>query len=180
MAAKGSKIRAGMMLSEFIRKISQEETEFVKGESGDDKMATKAEALARVVWDMALGWVEEVDVFKDGAKVGVAKKKHPPAQWAINLVYDRAEGKAAQAGDTGEKKSDVSDRISQRTKDRVNKLAEATGNAGTSTVKPPPPQRVIPRHPARMERPDHGAQGSQEGCKPALGLAKESPEGGIE
>ena len=51
--------KAGQLLSQFIRSIALEETELIKGADGEDQMASKAEALARLMWQRALGYVEQ-------------------------------------------------------------------------------------------------------------------------
>jgi len=142
--------RANQMLSDLVREIASEQTEVAKGGTPEqDRVMTKAEALARVIWDMALGWKEEEDLIRDGQVVGKRVKTYPPAQWAISLVYDRAEGKAAQAGDSGTTNPTVAERITDRTKNCLNKLAEAADDdVANRTV---PPIRGIPRHPKRED-----------------------------
>ena len=157
--AKGNKNRAEQVLSGFIREMANEPME--------DGQKTRAEALAEIVWRLALGWTETLP---DGTI-----KMWPPAKWAIDLVYERAEGKAAQVGgDDGGKARDPAEKISQQMRDRINKLAEVSSAGSTKpkpVTKPAPPERKIPHHPGRMDVPHNGAQGPQTGCKSASELA---------
>jgi hypothetical protein len=85
-----SKAKAGRMLSQFIRKIAEEETEFLPGEgSDDDRMLTKAEMLARKMWRMALGYKELVLV-EDGASKTI---EHAPDLKMATILMDRMEGR---------------------------------------------------------------------------------------
>ena len=66
---RGHKTKAGKLLSSFIRAISEEQTEFIKADGGgEDRMATKAEALARIMWKEALGYEVTEAVYKSGKK----------------------------------------------------------------------------------------------------------------
>jgi hypothetical protein len=121
----GDKMRAGTLLSSFLRKIAQEATEFVADPNQGDYMATKAEALARLMWKMALGYKEE-DV-----KTGKTTIIHPD-KGMISLIWDRVEGRAAISGDLGASKRTVADRISEQSKDRLNSLTQGS-NANTNS-----------------------------------------------
>lgn len=115
----GDKIRAGTLLSSHLRKIAQEETELVKGPDGD-AMATKAEALARLMWKMALGY-EETNI-KDG-ELGV-DIVHAPDRGMMSLIFDRVEGRAAPANENLKKKRKLPAKVSDANKDRMNKIAK--------------------------------------------------------
>jgi hypothetical protein len=159
--AKGTKNRSDPLLSQFVKQIAEE---VATGET-----ETNAERLARVLWHAALGYTEDLGEGK--------KKTWPPAKWAIDLVYERAEGKAAQVGDSGDKKGDISDRIGQKTIDRLNKLAEIT-RAGspkpTPSSKPAPPKRLVSPNPRSVGRSDLGAQGPQTGPRASSLMEKGS------
>ena len=60
LSEHGRRTKAGRLLSAFIRQIAEEQTEMVKDpETGEDRMASKAEALARLIWKKALGYTEQ-------------------------------------------------------------------------------------------------------------------------
>lgn len=87
----------------------------------DGHALTKAEALAAVIWDRALGWVEVKD---DGTKV-----PHSPEPWAVALVFERMEGRAPTAQDVGGNKGTVADRVSELGKTKINALSALTPEA---------------------------------------------------
>jgi hypothetical protein len=122
----GDKMRAGTLLSSFLRKIAQESTELVADPNQGDRMATKAEALARLMWKMALGYKEE-DV-----KTGKAVIVHPD-KGMMSLLFDRIEGRASMSGDLNPNKRTVADRISEQSKDRLNSLTQEGSNADANS-----------------------------------------------
>ena len=119
--SKGSKKRAGRLLSGYLRIIAQEETEFIKSGNGeDDRMASKAEQLARQMWKMALGY-EEIIEDSDGNKKTV---KHPPDRSMVALLYDRVEGKATPS-DEGEKDPvTIADKVTEQGVSRINQITK--------------------------------------------------------
>ena len=121
----GDKQRAGRLLSEHLRKIAQEETEFVKHPDGD-RMVTKAEALARLMFKLALGW-EEVTYKKDDEKI---TKIHNPSAGMIALIWDRIEGRSVPLVGDGKQGRTLPKKVSEENKKRMNLLA--TGGDGGS------------------------------------------------
>ena len=88
-----SNMKAGRLLSKFIRLIA-EETEFVQGKGSDeDRMVTNAELIAREMWKQAKGW-EELIICEDGNTKRVV---HPPDTKIAFLLMDRMEGRAPTA-----------------------------------------------------------------------------------
>lgn len=115
----GDKQRAGRLLSSYLRRIAQEETEFVVHPDGD-MMVTKAEALARLMFKLALGY----DEIKDDGKVIV----HNPSAGMIALIWDRIEGRSVPLVNGDKDGRTLPKKISEETKRRMNQLA--TGNDG--------------------------------------------------
>ena len=118
----GDKIRAGRQLSTFLRKIAQEKTELMKGEEGDEIM-TKAEALARKMFELALG-TTVYDV-KKGKDVKLA-----PDRGMIALIWDRMEGRAVATDDSDMKKRTIPTKISDANKQRLNDMVKADDTDG--------------------------------------------------
>ncbi len=114
MAAKTGKSKAGKLLTRFLEIIAEEKTEMIQGADGKDKIATKAEALARLIWKRALGYTE-LDV-KTNADI-----VHHPEQSKIGLIFDRIEGKAPMAGEDTKDKLTVAQRVSELGKSRITK-----------------------------------------------------------
>ena len=112
----GDKIRAGRQLSTFLRKIAQEKTELVKGEDGEELM-TKAEALARKMFALALGTT--VYDIKKGKDVVL-----PPDRGMIALIWDRMEGRAVATDDSDMQKRTVPKKISDANKQRLNDMVK--------------------------------------------------------
>jgi len=110
----GDKIRAGTLLSSYLRRIAQEETELVKAPDGE-RMGTKAEALARLMFKLALGYREE-DV-----KTGVEKIVGPD-RGMIQLIWDRIEGRAAMTNDNLRKRRKLPAKVSDANKQRLNDM----------------------------------------------------------
>ena len=120
----GDKIRAGTLLSTHLRKIAQEKTEFIDGPDGD-QMGSKAEALARLMWKMALGYEETTD---DG-KITI----HFPDRGMVQLIWDRMEGRAAPVNENLIKKRALPKKVSDENKKRMNELATGGNSGDTDT-----------------------------------------------
>ncbi|UCF13018.1 MAG: hypothetical protein JSW06_01865 [Thermoplasmatales archaeon] len=121
----GQKQRAGRLLSEYIRAIGDERTEVMDIAISPDevkhKIVSKAERLARDIWDKALGKsftdTDGVDVRPD-PKVTLEYRK---------LVIERVEGKVGTGltgADIEHPGRSIPDRISGQNRDRLNRMAQ--------------------------------------------------------
>jgi len=117
---QGKLQKAGMLLSQFIRTIALEKTELSKID-GEDQMVTKAEALARLVWKKALGYVEQR--VEEGNLIDI---KHSPDKTMIGLLWDRMEGRAPLMNPDKKDRRSIADRVSEQGKKRSNKIAESS------------------------------------------------------
>jgi len=102
-------------------------------EDGGDAIS-KAEALAKLLWNKALGYREQV--LRDGVWIDVS---HPPESWAIHLVYDRLEGRV-NTPDTSKDTSGerpIHEKVGEIAKARLNAAAESAANATGRTGRPP-------------------------------------------
>jgi hypothetical protein len=107
-------VKAGRLLSKFIRQIA-EETEFVKGDSGeDDRMVSKAELLARKMWRIALGY-DELVLTEEGSKTIV----HPPDLKMATVVMDRMEGRCGTAVEDEVTRPTTAAKITEQGKKRI-------------------------------------------------------------
>lgn len=99
-----------------------------------DGAITKGEALARLLIKKALGYTEE-KVDEEGK---LTKVEHRPEAWAIQMIYNRVEGKEPQAlsQDDEGRRVKAADQVRDLAKSRLNELAAAT--AGVQTAKGPP------------------------------------------
>jgi hypothetical protein len=91
--------------------IAQECTEL----GPEENMVTKAEALARTMFTLALG-SKEID--KHGVEIISV-----PDRGMIALIWDRIEGRAAQTDSADDKKMTVPKKVSAENKKRLNSLA---------------------------------------------------------
>lgn len=109
----GLKTSAGISLSKFLRSISAETTqvEGVDAKTGKARIVTKAEALARTIWRLALGYTDS-----DGKIV-------QPNLSCIAMVFDRLEGKVATNSDIGKKPKTLSTKVGEQAKKRLNRIA---------------------------------------------------------
>jgi hypothetical protein len=110
----GAKVAFGQMLSKHLRRIGLEQTECsdLDPNTGKARMMSKAEALARVTWKLALGYADG-----DG-------KYHEPNPKFVDIVYDRLEGKVATDKDAIPKKQPLSKKVDDQAKKRLNSMAE--------------------------------------------------------
>ena len=125
----GKKVAAGKLLSKFIREIASEicDDPVIKAKGEEAVMLTKAEAIARYIWKMALGYSEEVEIYKDGAKIGIRPEYHRPDKWAINMIWDRMEGRVGQADvKGGSDKASLADKVSEQGKKRLDNIAKSS------------------------------------------------------
>lgn len=97
----------------------------------DGNPITREEALARLLWNMALGYEEKTRDDEGNLKTVY----HTPVAWAIQLVYDRREGKVPVAIGEDETRIKAADRVRELAKDRLNALAMAA--AGPAKKGPP-------------------------------------------
>ena len=94
---------------------------------------TRADVLAQLIWDQALGYIEKsLDDHGNAIKI-----PHAPAPWAQTFLYDRIEGKPAPA--SGEEKADAITAT-----DRVRESFVAITNAAARVAQGPPPRKSRP------------------------------------
>lgn len=111
----GQKQRAGRLLSEYIRAIGDERTELVdviiNADKVEHRLISKAERMAREIWDNALEGADE--------KLKLEYRK---------LVIDRIEGKVGTGligTDIEHPGRDVPDRVSEENRKRLNRMAQS-------------------------------------------------------
>ena len=124
----GKKVAAGKLLSKFIKEIASEihDDPVIKAKGEDAVMLTKAEAIARYIWKVALGYEGTEDVYdKSGKKTGIKPVHHKPDKWAINIIWDRLEGRVGAADlKGGSDKASLADRVSALGKKHMNQIAK--------------------------------------------------------
>jgi len=119
-------------LTQHIRDLANEAETMLD----DGTVLTKAELMARLIWKSALGWADE-----NG-------EVHPPATWAITLIYDRMEGKVPQAIVDETATPSAAEKVGELAREQLNRFAETTV--------------AVPEHPGPVDGPDNGAGDTQE------------------
>ena len=112
-AKKNLKTPTGAILSKYLRMLAMD-IETID-DTGDP--VTKAEVLAQLVWKHALGFTE-MDPKIEGVQL-----YHPPATWAVDLLYNRIEGKIPLAVVEDQGRS-LTDKVTDLGQAKVNELAE--------------------------------------------------------
>jgi len=121
-------------LTNHVRQLAAEAHDW----SEADGVITKGEALARLLWRKALGYTEET-VTDEGERKEVF---HKPESWAIQLLYDRMEGKTPQAVPEDEDRIKAADRVRELAAGRLNSLAqEAVGASAENLKQQGPPKK---------------------------------------
>jgi len=115
-------------VTKFLRELAAE-AHTISVEDG--AVITKGEALARLLWDKALGYVEK-KMDDEGNETEIP---HEPASWAIQLVYDRMEGRVPQSITEEAGGMTAAERVSEMSKRRLND--RATSVIGKSSSGPP-------------------------------------------
>lgn len=105
----------------------------------EGRTITRGEALARMLWKKALGYTE---IGSDKVEIYVK-----PASWAIQLIYDRMEGKAPIAIPDDKGRLTTAGKVSELARARINSMSDAI--AAVSDQKGP------------VDLPDNGAEGSK-------------------
>jgi hypothetical protein len=138
MNAPGAKVKAAgtRALTSKIKELAAEVHDRLT-EDGD--VVTKAEALARLLWKKALGSTEKT---RDDAG-NLKEVTHKPEAWAIALLYERMEGRVAQAMPEEGSRMKASAKVRELAKERLNQMATA---AAGSEAKGPP------KHKAKKEK----------------------------
>lgn len=116
---RGARIKAGKLLSQHLREIAEEETEVIKDADGRDTMATKAEALARKIWQMALGYKEYQGIGDKRAEIN-----HLPDRGMMGMILDRMEGRAPMIAAEGAGKMTAADKVSEQGAKRITKAGK--------------------------------------------------------
>ena len=112
---KNSRAKANRLVSKYLTEMAT-----VKDACIDDgeeaRMCTRAEKLAQIIWQNALGYVEE----NPKTEVTVI---HVPSLPYLRILLERMEGKVQDVSATKSKKS-IADRVKDTTKSKLNKMAE--------------------------------------------------------
>lgn len=103
-------------LSNHLRSLAAEIHDY----SEEGEGVTRGEALAKLLWDKALGYtVKQID------DVGIeTETHHEPASWALQMLFDRLEGKAPQAMEDTTDKITAAETVGTMAANRMNDFAK--------------------------------------------------------
>lgn len=117
-------------LTNKLRELASEVHDVQLDEGGEAVVTTKGEALGEMLFQKALGHTETV-IEEDPDTPGRAVERkvvHKPEAWAIQLIYDRLEGKTPQALPEKDGGLTAAQKVRELAIARVNRMtAEATG-----------------------------------------------------
>jgi hypothetical protein len=115
-------------LARHLRELAKQAYE--DGLLDDGTCLTREQALANLIWHKALGYTE---VKKDD-EGNEHEDYHPPEKWAIQLIWERMEGRVTEAKQEDTGRMSAAERVRELAKNRINAIA-ATASGET----PPPP-----------------------------------------
>lgn len=101
------------IFSAFIR----DELDKMESVDDDGNILSKAEVLARILVNKALGYTE----IRGGVEI-----PHPPERWAIELLYERMEGRTAAAEPEKPLEKTVAERVGKMAALSINALTRAS------------------------------------------------------
>lgn len=114
-------------LTRHLTEIGQEAVTI----DNEGRPITREEALARLLWDKALGYVDQVKT-DEGAMKDVI---HKPESWAMQYIYDRREGRAVVSIAEDEGRVKAAEKVRDLAKARINSMAVSA--AGPASKGPP-------------------------------------------
>ena len=105
---------SGKILTKKLHELARDVISSEIDDEGECKLETRAEVLARKVWDMATGATRTED--------GTIEYKGNPVPWAVGLIFERLEGKVVpRAADTTTRPA-LGKRIDEQNKLKINAL----------------------------------------------------------
>ncbi len=106
-------------LTEYLIAIGKETSDTVQVDiDGTHKPITNDEALARLIWKQANGYIES-DENEDGTGI---RRVHSPDPRMQQFIFERREGKVVESLD--DKQITILEKMSELTRMRMNRMAE--------------------------------------------------------
>jgi hypothetical protein len=103
------------LLSQKLKELAEQA---VSVEDNGDPIS-RAEALAKLIWDKALGCV----TMERDDEGNLKERRNKPEAWAIQFLAERMEGKAPQAVADEASGIRAADRVRDLAKDRINRIS---------------------------------------------------------
>ena len=112
---RNSRAKANRLVSKYLTEMASK-ADAVITDGGEDRLCTRAEKLAHIIWKNTLGYTE-LDV-KSGVDI-----VYPPSLSYLKILLDRMEGRVTDVSATKAPKS-IADRVKETTKSKLNDMAE--------------------------------------------------------
>ena len=110
----------GKILTQKLHDLARDVISSSLNEGGEVLLETRAEMLAREVWNAALG----ITFKKDENGVEEMKFSHKPLPWAVGIVFERLEGKIVPRARDNQSRPSLGNRIDEQQQLKVNSLTE--------------------------------------------------------
>lgn len=105
-------------LTQHLRELAAEIEDMDEG----GELLTRGQVLAKLVFKKALGYEEKLKG-EDGEEKTIY---HKPEAWAIQLIWERMEGRAPQAVPDDKKTLTAAKKVNELVRARINSLTEVT------------------------------------------------------
>lgn len=126
MPTKQDKKFGTVALTNALRKLATEQVSV----DNDGNPITKADVLAKLIWDQALGGERKTVDDKGSERTEIVK----PVAWAQQYIFERIEGKAKIQEPEEQKGIKAKDRVDDLVRDRLNGIAKI--KSGPPSFKP--------------------------------------------
>ena len=110
----------GKILTQKLHDLARDVVSSVAGDDGELVLETRAEMLAREVWNAALGIV----FVKDDEGVEEMKFSHKPIPWAVGVIFERLEGKIVPRARDNQTRPSLGNRIDEQQQLKVNSFVD--------------------------------------------------------
>ncbi len=110
----------GKILTQKLHDLARDVISSSLDEGGAAVLETRAEKLAREVWNAALGIVYA----KNEDDVEELKFVHKPQPWAVGIIFERLEGKIVPRARDNQSRPSLGTRIDEQQQLKVNSLTE--------------------------------------------------------
>ncbi len=110
----------GKILTQKLHDLARDVVSSSLDEGGEVVLETRAEMLAREVWNAALG----ITYSKNEDGVEELKFSHKPLPWAVGIVFERLEGKIVPRARDNQTRPSLGNRIDEQQQLKVNSFID--------------------------------------------------------
>ncbi len=110
----------GKILTQSLHDLARDVISSSLEEDGSCTLETRAEMLAREVWNAALG----ITYSKNDDDVEEIKFSHKPLPWAVGIIFERLEGKIVPRARDNQHRPSLGNRIDEQQQLKVNSFVD--------------------------------------------------------